>query len=135
MAVSLTTGIRRKITTAFAAACAASVAFTLVVIQFQIAAVDRGAQAEARDVARSVAYGAALGNEHLQQYVEGLHAIYGRDIVILDAQKRSIADANVEEVGDTYTGDPGNEVGRTSIDGQARVFVERNAAQDWFVPW
>ena len=64
--------MRQRITIAFTAAGAAIIAFTIVVIQFQLGAVDRGAQVEARDLARSVAYGAALGNEHLQQYVEGL---------------------------------------------------------------
>ena len=126
MSVQAASGIRRKITAAFVAACVVIVAFTMIVIRFQLAAVDRGAQVEARDLARSVAYGAELGNEHLQQYVEGLHALYGRDIVIVDARKRGVADADPAEVGLVFSHDPGDEVGQTIRDGQTRQFVERN---------
>ncbi len=112
---------------AFAAACAAIAAFTVIVIQFQLGAVDRGAQVEARNLARSVAYSAALGSEHLQQYVEGLHHLYGRDIVIVDAQKRGLADADPTELGHVFDHDSANEVGGTIKDGQVRSFVERNS--------
>ena len=124
--VQATSGIRRRITAVFAVACAAVVAFTVIVIRFQLGAVDRGAQVEARDLARSVAYGAELGNEHLQQYVEGLRALYQRDIVIVDAQKRGLADADAAEVGEVFNHDLANEVGQTIQDGQPRLFVERN---------
>ena len=126
MPIRPTSGIRQKITTAFAVTCVAIVAFTVVVIRFQLGAVERGAQVEARDLARSVAYGAELGNEHLQQYVEGLRALYGRDVVIVDAQKRGIADADQTEVGQVFNHDPANEVGQTIRDGQTRLFVESN---------
>jgi diguanylate cyclase (GGDEF)-like protein len=119
--------IRRKITMAFAAACVAVIAFTGVVIEFQLNAVSRGAQVEARDLARSIDYGDAMVAEHLQKHVDGLHALYGRDIVIVDAQKQVIADADPAEVGSIYAGDQANEVGRTIADGQVRTFVERNA--------
>ncbi len=126
MPVQATVGMRRKITAVFAVACVAIVAFTAVVIRFQLNAVDRGAQVEARDLARSVAYGAELGDEHLQQYVEGLHALYGRDIVIVDARKRGLADADPTEVGQAFDHDPADEVGQTIKDGQTRLFVEQN---------
>ena len=126
MPVQATSGIRRRITAVFAVACAAVIAFTVIVIRFQLGAVDRGAQVEARDLARSVAYGAELGNEHLQQYVEGLRALYQRDIVIVDAQKRGLADADAAEVGEVFNHDLANEVGQTIQDGQPRLFVERN---------
>lgn len=126
MATDTTIGIRRKITMAFGAACVAVIAFTAVVIQFQLGAVERGARVEARGLARAVAY-AALGNEHLQQYVEGLYAIYGRHIVILDAQKRGIADTNATEIGAVFSHDAADEVSKTITDGQVRLFVERNA--------
>ena len=126
MPVQATSGIRRRITAVFAAACAAVIAFTAVVIQFQLDAIDRGAQVEARDLARSVAYGAELGDEHLQQYVEGLRALYQRDIVIVDAHKRGIADADAAEIGEVFNNDLANEVGQTIQDGLPRLFVERN---------
>ena len=126
MSIQAASGVRRKITMAFAAACVVIIAFTMVVIRFQLSAVDRGAQVEARDLARSVAYGAELGNEHLQQYVEGLHALYGRDIVIVDTRKRGLADADPAEIGLVFNHDPANEVGQTIQDGRTRLFVERN---------
>jgi diguanylate cyclase (GGDEF)-like protein len=117
----------RRITMAFAVACATVVGFTAVVIRFQLEAVDRGAQVEARGLARSVAYSAALGNEHLQQYVKGLSELYSRDIVVLDSQKRGIADADASDVGTVFVHDPANEVGRTIKDGQVRLFIERDS--------
>jgi len=95
MPLQAITGIRSKVMKAFAAACIAIIAFTMVVIQFHLGAIDRGAQVEARDLARSVAYGTELSNEHVQQYVKGLHALYGRDTVFVDAQKKRLADAEI----------------------------------------
>ena len=120
-------GIGHRITLAFAVACTSVIGFTAVVIRFQLEAVDRGAQVEARGLARSVAYSAALGNEHLQQYVKGLSDLYSRDIVVLDSQKRGIADADASDVGVVFVHDPANEVGRTIKDGQVRLFVERDS--------
>ena len=128
MPIRRANSIRRNITVAFAAACAAIIAFTVVVIQFQLSAVDRGAQLEALDLARSVAYNAALSNEHLQQYVEGLRQLYRRDIVVVDAQKLTIADADLSDIGEIFAGDLANEVGRTINDGKVRVFIEHSAA-------
>ena len=101
MPISASPGIRRKITLAFAAACVVIVASTAVVIQFQLNGVDRGARLEARNLARLVAY-SALDDEHLQQYVQGLHELYRRDVVIVDAQKRTVADAIPSEVGEVF---------------------------------
>jgi len=65
MPIPASSGIRRKITLAFAAACVTIVAFTAVVIQFQLDGVDRGARLEAGNLAKMVAY-SALDDEHLQ---------------------------------------------------------------------
>jgi len=112
---------------AFAAASAVVLVFTGIVIEFQLNAVERGARVEARDLARAVAFDVALGSERLQQYVEGLHKLYGRDIVVLDAQQRSIADADPTEVGSVFDDGDGDDVARTLKDGQVRYFVERNS--------
>ena len=127
-------GIRRKITMTFAAACTAVIVFTMVVIQFQLSVVDRGAQAEARDLARSVAYSVALDNGHLQQYIEGLHEIYRRDIVVVNGRKQTVADADETEIGDTFIGDSANEVGKTIQDGQVRVFIEHGGVRPGVQP-
>src|SRR4051794_28918294 len=96
MSIPASFGIRRKITLAFAAACAAIIGFTVVVIRFQLDAVDRGARLEATNLARMVAY-SALDDDHLQQYIKGLHDLYRRDVVVVDTGKRTIADANPQE--------------------------------------
>jgi len=124
MPVQAATVIRRNITIAFTAACAAILAFTAVVIEFQLSAVDRGAQVEARGLARAVAFAVGLGDEHLQRYVEGLHRLYGRDIVVVDAAGRGVADADTTEIGHRFDGDAGGEVGLTIKDGKVRQFVE-----------
>ena len=65
----------------------------------------------------------AAAGERLQRHVEGLHRLYGRDIVIVDAQKRGLADADATEIGQVFDDDPGNEVGRTIKDGEIRPIV------------
>ncbi len=117
--------VRSRIHWAVAATCAAILAFTVGVIAGQRVTVDRGAVMEARNLARAVAYGATAGVQSMQQYVEGLDELYKRDIVIVDAQKKGLADADPKEVGETFDHDPGNEVGQTIADGKPRVFVEK----------
>lgn len=120
-------GLRRRIVSAFALAGTAVAAFTIGIIQLQMVAVDRAAQLEARNLGRSVAYGAAVDRDHQQQHVDALHAEeHSRDIVIVDVHKRGIADADHTEVGHSFSHDEANEVGLTLRDGQPRTFVERN---------
>ena len=109
-----------------AAACLTIAAFTGIVIQLQLQAVERGARTEAYNLARSVAYSVAQQAEPLQPFVLGLVALYQRDIIVVDAHKRGRADADPKEVGLVYRDDPGNEVGQTIVDGQMRTFVEQN---------
>ncbi len=63
--------------------------------------------------------------EYLQNYVDGLHALHGRDLVIVDRNKKGIADSDKEEIGAVFNQDPGNEVGQAMRDGRTRTFVER----------
>jgi diguanylate cyclase (GGDEF)-like protein len=129
MYIARTIGVRLKILIAFAGAAVTISLFTGAVIHLQLSAVERGAQLEARHLATAVAYGATLGKGSLQQYVEGLDHLYKRDIVIVNAHKTGIADADIAELGRTYAGDRGNEVGLTINDGLSRRFVERNPGQ------
>ena len=122
-----TVSVRLKIMMTFAAACATIVAFTLAVTWLQLSAVERGAQLEARHVAQSMAYGAAMQPQLLQRYVEGVDALYKRDLAIVDAQQKTIADIVPSEIGETYADDPGDEVGLTISDGQVRMFVATSA--------
>jgi len=80
---------------AFAGAAVTILLFTGPVIDLQLSAVERGAQLEARHLATAVAYGAASSNRSLQRYVEGLDHLYKRDIVIVDAHKSGMADADL----------------------------------------
>jgi signal transduction histidine kinase/CheY-like chemotaxis protein len=58
--------------------------------------------------------------------VAELHALSGRDIVVLDRDKRIVADAVAAEVGTTYREDTHDEVARTIADGTPRTFLETN---------
>ena len=120
-------GLRRRIASAFVFTGVAVATFTLVIIQLQVVAVNRAAQLEARNLGRSVAWGAAVDKGHLQQHVDALHAgEHSRDIVVVDIHKTGIADADHSEVGNLFDHDAANEVGSTLRDGLPRVFVEQN---------
>ncbi|MDB5826455.1 MAG: diguanylate cyclase [Variovorax sp.] len=117
--------VRRRIQAATLAAFVFMLVYTCSVIYVQLQSIERGAQTEARNLARAVAYGTALTGDP-QGYVQGLDELYKRDIVIVDTRKKGLADADPDEVGMTYDHDSGNEVGLTILDGKARTFVEQN---------
>jgi len=119
--------VRIKIALTFLGAALAIAAFTFGVIRFQLQAVEDGAQLEAHNLARSVAYGATSATQDLQRYVQGLDDLYRRDIVIVDLAQRGIADAHVADLGRPYTRDEEDEVGRTIADGRPRTFIEKSA--------
>jgi diguanylate cyclase (GGDEF)-like protein len=121
-----TASLRQKMMMMVSAACMTIVAFTAIVIWLQLQAIDRGARTEAHNLARSVAY--SIGQQHgpLQPFVQGLVKLYKRDMIVVDAHKVGLADADPKEVGDIYRADTANEVGRTVADGQVRTFIEQN---------
>ena len=127
MTIKTTAGtkIRRRIQATTVAACLFMLAYTCSVIYVAVHSIDRGAQTEARNLAQSLAYGAAFSSNP-QHYIEGLDELYKRDIVIVDTHKKGLADADPEEVGMSYNHDPANEVGLTILDGKVRTFVEQN---------
>jgi diguanylate cyclase (GGDEF)-like protein len=115
----------RKVMWACATACFVVAALTAAVIRLQMIGIHHGAQTEARNLARSVAYGASFQRpELLQAFVKGLDKLYSRDIVIVDRQKLGVADSDESELHTPFTGDPQNEVGLTLLDGRERTFVE-----------
>ena len=63
----------------------------------------------------------------LQSYVEALSRQTGRDIVVVDLQKKILADTIPTNVGKVYTEDKEDDVTQTIADGQARVFIEKGA--------
>jgi len=106
-------------------ACMFMLAYTGGVIFSQVQSIERGARTEARNLARSLAYSATLSS-NLQSYVQGVDELYKRDIVIVDTNKKGLADADADEIGMLYDHDKGNEVGLTILDGRARTFIEQN---------
>jgi len=118
-------GVRPKIMLTFAAACLTVVALTATVTKLQFIAIERSAELEARHLATSMAYAAALHPQGLQRYIQGLDGLYKRDILFVDTHKKTIADVVPTDLGKTYSDDPDNEVGRTLADGQVRMFVEK----------
>jgi diguanylate cyclase (GGDEF)-like protein len=121
--------IRWKLAAAFIAVACFVAAFVGVAIAIHFATVERAAQLEAGHVAELIADAAMENNSFrsdLQEYVAHLNSVRKRDVVIVDAGKKGYADADPDEVGNTYEHDPGNEVGKTISDGQTRTFIEKN---------
>ena len=121
--------IRWKLATAFIAVACFVAAFVGVALAIHFDMVERAAQLEAGHVAELIADAAVENNistPRLQEYVARLNSIRKRDVTIVDAGKKGLADANPNEVGKSYSDDPGNEVGKTISDGQTRTFVEKN---------
>ena len=105
-------------------------AFVGVVVEINNKATEHAASIEASHVAEIVAAATTktgLGNRAgLQEYIDNLNKLRKRDIVIVDADRLGIADADKSEVGNTFDHDENNEVGRTLADGQPRFFIEQN---------
>src|SRR5262249_24826465 len=59
----------------------------------------------------------------LQEYISAIYRRQQRDVVLLDLQRTTVADAVEAEVGEQFT-DADGIVSRTLADGQPRVFVE-----------
>src|SRR3984893_13537991 len=123
--------IRWKLAAAFIAVACFVAAFVGVAIAIHFQTVERAALLEAEHVAELIA-DAAVENKglapHLQEYVSRLDSVRKRDVVIVDAVKKGLADANPAELGQTYHHDLDNEVGKTITDYQTRTFIEKNDA-------
>ena len=121
--------IRWKLAGAFFAMACFVAAFLGIAIAIQYETIERAAQLEAAHVAELIADAARQPNQsgtQLQQYILRLSTLYQRDVVIVDTEKRGLADADASELGHTFDHDAGNEVGKTIADGQVRAFIEQN---------
>lgn len=107
----------------------------LVAVREQHAASVRAAQAEAQRVALHVAHNVVrpLGPgqprmyqrpEELQRYVTDIHRDLGRDIEVVDGDRRVLADAIPSHQGRLFLEDPDGEVAATLRDGVPRAFTE-----------
>jgi PAS domain S-box-containing protein len=99
----------------------------------QQAAAMVGATKEAEDVAHVVSFLLTSGSNRLaesslQEIVTRLHQSQGRDVCLMDANQRIVADSIPEEIGQTYADDPKDEIGQTIKDRKVRTFVEKSAA-------
>ena len=83
-----------KILTAVGATCLTILVFTACVVAQQRSEIEQGAVMKARNLARAVAYRATAGAGSRQAYVQGLGDLYKRDFVIVDRQKKGLADAD-----------------------------------------
>ena len=84
---------------------------------------------EAEDVARVLSFlimsdTNKLSAASVQEIVVKLHQAQGRDVVLMDSNQVVLADAVPSQIGKIFTQDPGDEVGATIKDRQARTFVE-----------
>ena len=126
--IKLRQSIRWKLAAAFVAVACAVAAFVGVAIIVHDETIERAGQLEATHVAELVADAAMQDNgfkPRLQAYVSHLYSVRKRDFVIVDANKKEVADANPEDVGKQYEQDHGDEVGKTIRDGRSRTYVER----------
>jgi PAS domain S-box-containing protein len=128
MHTKIAVSIRLKLVVAVVIVSLVIAGFTAAALIAQVGIARRAALIESTNLAFSIAH---IGVTHivndpafLEEYVDGLHARYGRDIVIVDTHKRGVADAFKSEVGETFTGDANNEVGQTIEDGEVRTFTE-----------
>ncbi|GIE82896.1 hypothetical protein Aph02nite_88460 [Actinoplanes philippinensis] len=62
----------------------------------------------------------------LDNYLQRMHDIQHRDVVVVDALQYVLGDVIREHIGTVFDEDRGDEVGRTIEDGRSRVFVEKS---------
>ncbi|GAX40170.1 multi-sensor hybrid histidine kinase [Tolypothrix sp. NIES-4075] len=65
-------------------------------------------------------------NGELENMVDTLHSLQQRDIVVVDRQKRILADVVAENVGTIFNHDLGNEIQQTLQDSSTRTFLEKS---------
>ncbi|WP_229072375.1 EAL domain-containing protein [Actinoplanes sp. DH11] len=63
----------------------------------------------------------------LDNYLQRLHQVQHRDVVVVDSARYILGDVVRDNVGATFDHDTGNEVGKTVADGKPRVFVQTGA--------
>lgn len=61
----------------------------------------------------------------LESYIKGIGEQMGRTVVILNKDKKILADTNASQVGQTYNFDAG-EIEKTIFDGESRSFIEKS---------
>jgi len=136
----LSPSVTARLGRAFGAVAALVVATSAAIVFFELRhhehMVIERSEALARGLARA-AYrldemagkpGVFFDDPHaLQTLVEDYHRAGQDDVVVVDRDKRIVADAIPANIGRRFEHDAGNEVGLTLADGRPRIFVETSA--------
>src|ERR1700681_1161810 len=124
-------GIRWKLAASFLMVGAFVAVYVVATTRMQLDMMERAAVVEGEHVAEMIGvvameFGRSDGAV-LQEYIIRLNNFRKRDIVIVDVNKKGLADLDESEIGHLYDHDPDNEVAKTIRDGQTRSFIEKNA--------
>ena len=120
--------IRLRLSLAFVMVSLMVAAFAVAVLKTQIATSERAAILEAEHVAQAIALAggqyALEAPGFIQNYMRIAQKLYHRDLFVVDANKRIVADTNPEEIGTLYSNDPEDIIGSTMGDGRTRSLME-----------
>ena len=123
-------GLQARLAGAFLLVSAGIAAFVVLAVRMNHDTIERAARLEAEHVATTLASPGMEDGIHkpeaLQAIIDIEHSLRHRDAFIVDARKVGVADVSRDEVGRTFLGDSGNEVGLTIADGTPRAFVEHS---------
>jgi diguanylate cyclase (GGDEF)-like protein len=114
----------------------------LIIVRADTASARKAAISEgievARTIAKDVAFGQAAGSDgttpaplfgdpiSLAHYLQRLHELHARDIVVVDADQQILGDVVAADVGGIYDEDTADEVGATIRDRKNRTFIEHS---------
>jgi PAS domain S-box-containing protein len=130
-------GIRSKISTAFIAVAMLVVTFVAIALWTQMKAAERaaifGAEQVASAFAAEIGANATSDPELVQRQLIKYIGQETRDVFVVDANKRIIADADPTEIGTLFGNDPDNAIGSTLADGQTHTFMEVRASPSGLV--
>ncbi|GLY07567.1 MULTISPECIES: bifunctional diguanylate cyclase/phosphodiesterase [Actinoplanes] len=142
--------VRQKLLGGYLLVALLVAATALIAWHAEQASAERAAAQEAVQLAQSVAldiaqgYPTAEANDipsplyytptALQRYLERMHTVQHRDLLVVDYAEYIIADVDATTVGSVYRGDTGHQVTATIADGTPRVFVEGGTVKQAVVP-
>jgi PAS domain S-box-containing protein len=135
--------IRLKLSASFLAVALLVVSFVVIMLWMQMEAAEYAAIFEADHMATTIA--AEIGGndtgdpQFAQRQITKLLGHDVRDVFVVDANKRVIADADPTEIGLLFSNDPDNAIGSTLADGRTHTFTEvhespRSVARQVAVP-
>lgn len=137
-------GIGVKLSLAFFAVSLLVTGFVIAAIVMQLDTAELAAKMEAEHTAYTLAHSGSVPAEDrarvLQENIGALNQLYPRDAVVVDVNKRVLADTVQSEIGTVFGHDSQNEVGHTIQDGRLRTFLEKSAdypqgAMQIVIPW